>query len=127
MFFLHLYFQNLLVARGSNNYHLLDSTEVFRDGEWTVVAPLPLALEGVRGVTLDNTVFMTGLCVPTVHYDSGAHYQLAGGTDSSKEKHAEVWRYDPASGAWTAVIYMREVRSFHGVTRVNYTDFCEIN
>ena len=49
------------MARGSNNYHLLDSTEVFRDGEWTVVAPLPLALEGVRGVTLDNT-FMTGVC-----------------------------------------------------------------
>ena len=57
----HLYFQNYLVAGGSNGHHLLDSTEVFRDGEWTVVAPLPLALEGVRGVTLDNTVFMTGV------------------------------------------------------------------
>ena len=61
VFCLHLYFQNFLVAGGSNDYHLLDSTEVFRDGEWTVVAPLPLALEGVRGVTLDNTVFMTGV------------------------------------------------------------------
>ena len=36
------------------------------DREWTVVAPLPLALEGVRGVTLDNTVFMTGVCDPTL-------------------------------------------------------------
>ena len=62
VFCLHLYFQNFLVAGGSNDYHLLDSTEVFRDGEWTVVAPLPLTLEGVRGVTLDNTVFMTGVC-----------------------------------------------------------------
>ena len=62
VFCLHLYFQNFLVAGGSNGYHLLDSTEVFRDGVWTVVAPLPVALEGVRGVTLDNTVFMTGVC-----------------------------------------------------------------
>ena len=127
VFCLHLYFQNFLVAGGSNDYHLLDSTEVFRDGEWTEMAPLPLALEGVRGVTLDNNVFMTGVCAHIVHYDTGDHYQHAGGTDSSKERHAEVWRYDPASGAWTAVIYMREVRSFHGVTRVNYADYCGIN
>ena len=118
-----MYFQNFLVAGGSNGYHLLDSTEVFRDGEWTVVAPLPLALEGVRGVTLDNTVFMTGVWA---HLFIIIH-RLAGGSDSSKERHAEVWRYDPASGAWTAVIYMREVRSFHGVTRVNYADYFEIN
>ena len=106
---------------------MLDSTEVFRDGEWTVVAPLPLALEGVRGVTLDNTVFMTGVSAHLFIIIQVTHDYLAGGSDSSKERHAEVWRYDPASGAWTAVIYMREVRSFHGVTRVNYADYCEIN
>ena len=38
----------------------LSSTEVYRGGRWVTVGPLPLAVDGVRGVTLDNTVFMTG-------------------------------------------------------------------
>ena len=40
----------------------LSSTEVYRGGRWVTVGPLPLAVDGVRGVTLDNTVFMTGVC-----------------------------------------------------------------
>ena len=41
----------------------LSSTEVYRGGRWVTVGPLPLAVDGVRGVTLDNTVFMTGQMV----------------------------------------------------------------
>ena len=79
VFCLHLYFQNFLVAGGSNDYHLLDSTEVFRDGEWTLMAPLPVALEGLRGVTLDNTVFMTGVCAHPAYLIHGLmiNFQVA--------------------------------------------------
>ena len=38
----------------------LASTEVYRGGQWITVAPLPVAVVGVRGATLVNTVFMTG-------------------------------------------------------------------
>ena len=38
----------------------LASTEVYRDGQWISVAPLPVAVMGVRGASLDNMVYMTG-------------------------------------------------------------------
>ena len=38
----------------------LSSTEIYREGQWVTARPLPVAVAGVRGVTLDNTVFMTG-------------------------------------------------------------------
>ena len=36
------------------------STEVYRWGQWIIVEPLPVAVMGVRGATVDNTVYMTG-------------------------------------------------------------------
>ena len=38
----------------------LSSSEIYRRGQWVTARPLPVAVAGVRGVTLDNTVFMTG-------------------------------------------------------------------
>ena len=38
----------------------LASTEIYHGGQWVTAGPLPVAVTGVRGVTLDNTVFMTG-------------------------------------------------------------------
>ena len=38
----------------------LSSTEVYRGGRWITVDPLPAAVLGVRGASLDNTVYMTG-------------------------------------------------------------------
>ena len=38
----------------------LSSSEIYRRGQWVTAGPLPVAVAGVRGVALDNTVFMTG-------------------------------------------------------------------
>ena len=38
----------------------LATTEVYRGGQWITVEPLPVAVMGVRGATVDNTVYMTG-------------------------------------------------------------------
>ena len=38
----------------------LASTEVYRGGKWLTVEPLPVAVMGLRGASLDNTVYMTG-------------------------------------------------------------------
>ena len=35
--------------------------EVFIGGQWTTVGPLPTAVAALAGVTIDNTVYMTGL------------------------------------------------------------------
>ena len=37
------------------------STEVFEDGEWREVGELPVPMADLRGVTLQDTVIMTGL------------------------------------------------------------------
>ena len=39
---------------------ILASTEVYLEGKWITVEPLPVGVVGVRGASLDNTVFMTG-------------------------------------------------------------------
>ena len=60
-------FQVYLVAGGRTTNEdgsegvKLDSTELFIGGKWVTVGPLPVAVTGVRGVTLDNTVLMAGL------------------------------------------------------------------
>ena len=43
---------------GSLEYY--DSTEIYQNGQWTEVAKLPWAVTGLRGMTLDNSVIMTG-------------------------------------------------------------------
>ena len=37
-----------------------DSVEVLTDGRWATVESLPVPLGLVRGITLDNTVFLAG-------------------------------------------------------------------
>ena len=39
-----------------------DSTEIYQNGQWTEAAKLPWAVTGLRGMTLDNSVIMTGWC-----------------------------------------------------------------
>ena len=65
-----LMFQVYLVAGGRTTNEdgsegvKLDSTELFIGGKWVTVGPLPVAVTGVRGVTLDNTVLMAGSICP---------------------------------------------------------------
>ena len=75
--FLSITFQIYLVAGGCGQGQLdldgfdhssgddpcieyLASTEVYRGGRWITVEPLPVAVMGVRGASLDSTVYMTG-------------------------------------------------------------------
>ena len=65
-------FQSYLVAGGCRQWNqdefgmdikcveYLASAEVYRGGQWVTVEPLPAAVMGVRGATVDNTVYMTG-------------------------------------------------------------------
>ena len=38
-----------------------DTTEVYSGGRWRTVGALPVAVDGLAGVTVGNTVYMTGL------------------------------------------------------------------
>ena len=70
--FILAFFQIYLVAGGCGQWQfdlycldvqcleILASTEVYLEGKWITVEPLPVGVVGVRGATLDNTVYMTG-------------------------------------------------------------------
>ena len=45
---------------GLDSNQFLSSTEIFMLGKWKLVGSLPLGVQGVRGATLDNSVFMMG-------------------------------------------------------------------
>ena len=47
---------------GSGSSNRLSSTETLVDGEliWLEVGQLPVAMSGLRGVSLNNNIFMTG-------------------------------------------------------------------
>ena len=46
---------------GSTGAVYTDITEVYSGGQWRTVGALPEAVYGLAGVTIENTVFMTGL------------------------------------------------------------------
>ena len=56
--------QVFLVTGGYNWYddEYLSSTEVLKDGDssWTTVGNLPKAVDGIRGVSFNNRIIMTG-------------------------------------------------------------------
>ena len=43
----------------------LSSTEIYEAGQWTEVGALPAAVAGVRGASVQNTVYMMGKRVVT--------------------------------------------------------------
>ena len=105
----------------------LASTEIYHGGHWIIVEPLPVAVLGVRGASLDNTVYMTGsivyiwVIITELFYTV---YFLEGGQDREMNHRPEIWRYSAESGSWSPVIYMRTERSYHAVSVVNCHDYC---
>ena len=97
------------------------STEVYREGRWSTVGPLPAMVHGLKGVTVDNIVFMTGEVL--IHGVLNLILLFVGGFNDF-EDFSDIWQYDPETEAWALAIYMRGVRTYHAVTAVNYDDFC---
>ena len=54
--------QVFLVTGGYSYFGELSSTEILKDGDssWTTVGNLPKAVEGIRGVSFNNRIIMTG-------------------------------------------------------------------
>ena len=56
---------------GGYNYGRLDSTELLLPSatSWSYSAALPSARGGLRGITLDNKVVITGTCLDCLYFD----------------------------------------------------------
>ena len=53
------------MAGGQSGSVRLSSTEIYEAGQWTEVGALPAAVTGVRGASVQNTVYMMGKRVLT--------------------------------------------------------------
>ena len=53
-------FIQVYLVTGGYNSGYLSSTEIYEGGKWTEVGALPAAVFGVRGASLQNTVYMMG-------------------------------------------------------------------
>jgi len=100
-----------LVAGGRYNYNDLSSTETLVEGgqAWNLQQPMPTVRAYLRGISLPNTVFMTG--------GSGR------GTDGN-----DVLAYVPETSDWNKVGSMKKRRTNHAaslVTMVNVFQFCK--
>ena len=61
-----------------NGPNFLSSTEILVTlaGEWRTVGRLPTAADGLRGATLDNTVYMTGDYCTEIFIECSCSYTL---------------------------------------------------
>ena len=62
-----------MVGGVDNDDTFLDATEVYSGGQWRTVGPLPAAVEGLRGVTIGNSVYITGWDTQTGQGRQGAN------------------------------------------------------
>ena len=99
---------------------LLSSTEIYEGGIWTDVGELPLAVNGVRGASLQNTVYMMG----KRNLMTDVLLLLLGGI-SGRILHDDIWKYDADSKQWEKVGKLSEARSYHAVTTVANKDLAQ--
>merc|ERR1712131_478412 len=94
--------QRVFLVAGGSSY--LSSTETLVEGgqAWNFQQPLTSGREGLRGISLPNTVIMTG----GYYHDGDNHY------------YDDVLMFDPETSDWKKVGSMRTARSFHAASLV---------
>jgi len=102
-----------LVAGGYGGSGLISSTETLVEGDqgWNDQKPLPSGRSGLRGLSLPDTVIMTG----------------GGIWDPGYTNTDEMLIFDPKTSNWILIGKMPSARSDHGASLVNMADvinFC---
>ena len=85
--------QVFLVAGGYDaGYNPLSSTELLVESSdaWTMSTPLPRAVDGLRGATLGNIVYMTGGSYCYCIMSSVIIICNTGGTDDNARQRSEI-------------------------------------
>merc|ERR1711973_82166 len=97
-----------LVVGGYINYDMGSSTETLVEGgqAWNFQQPLPSGRNGLRGISLPETVIMTG----------GEIY------DGDRQSSDDVLLYVPDTSDWKKIGTMKTARFSHGASLVNLGD-----
>lgn len=102
------------------------STEllVHGDSSWSEAGPLPVAMTGLRVVSLNNQIISTGENIS--RYRPKITNPHLGGWDGTV-KFKTIVKFDTISLSWTQVGEMTKSRSYHGASVVKVKDvdqFC---
>ena len=111
--------QVFLVAGGRDDSdNTLSSTELMLEDSdvWSITSPLPRAVYGVRGVTLGNTLYMSGGSYYYCIMYSGIIICITGGEDEDAKNRDEILAWSDERKEWEEVGKMKEGRDFHAIT-----------
>ena len=113
-----------------------DSTELFSGGQWRSVGPLPTRLMFAAGVTIANTVFITGQLwysfLNELFYYSCAYF-AGGKMEVDGKARDDLWQFNDETETWTTSDKkMASTRSAHALNTIilgnNVNGFvCEYN
>jgi len=95
----------ILVTGGALGTGDLDSTEIFHNNVWRIVAgKLPVGMYGMSVATINNRVLMFGAYSPSAY---------------SKQ----ILEFNFEKESWTEIGTMKEKRGYHSVSAVSYNDY----
>ena len=120
-----------LVTGGRDDiFHLVSSTEVLVEGTtaWMSAGELPVAMNGLRGVSFDNNIFVTGNISIQQKYFSYVFPDITGGSSDGNSYQDSILQFNPDDGSWTQVGQLQESRYDHGASVVdidNFINFCK--
>ena len=114
--------QTLLVTGGYTSGGYTSSTEIYKNNNWTLVAPLPQARFYVSAATLDNSVFVFGKN-NHIHCQSGIIVNYSpGGSDGGTRD--DILRFIPANNTWMDAGKMTTPRHAVAVAPREISDDC---
>ena len=128
----------MIVAGGmtgvwSNFPSYLDSVEVLEgvDGSWrSLEAKLPRAMQGIRGITLNNVIYMIGEYQFNINLSIYLHsiilnvmlskVKISGGKNAGDQWFNTILQYMPDEEKWIQAGNMLKTREWHSVGLVDW-------
>ena len=120
----------MIVAGGINFSTYLDSVEVLEgvDGSWrSLEAKLPRAMQGIRGITLNNVIYMIGEQQFNINLSSLiilnvmlSKVKISGGKNASDQWFNTILQYMPDEEKWIQAGNMLKTREWHSVGLVDW-------
>ena len=121
--------QVFLVAGGyDKSRNALSSTELLVEDSdaWTMSTPLPRAVDGLRGATLGNIVYLTGGSYYCCIMYSVIIICITGGYDKNGNDRSEILAWSEERKEWEEVGKMKVGRYGHAITTISVKEVAAI-
>ena len=118
-----------LVAGGNDDsWDAISSTELMLEDSdvWSITSPLPRAVYGVKGVTLGNTLYMSGRSYYYCIMYTGIIICITGGYDEDDNERDEILAWSDEKKEWDEVGKMKEGRALHAISTINVDEVATI-